>query len=44
MFNQSQFNGDISLWDVSKVQDMGCMFLNSKFQGDITRWAVKPII
>jgi surface protein len=39
----SQFNGDISKWDVSKVTDMGYMFQNSKFNGDISKWNVSKV-
>jgi surface protein len=42
MFYGSEFNGDISLWDVSNVQNMYYMFNDSKFNGDISRWTVKP--
>jgi len=40
MFKNSQFNGDISNWNVSKVQDMARMFKNSQFNGDISNWNV----
>jgi len=36
MFAFSLFNGDISVWDVSSVTDMTCMFYDSKFNGDIS--------
>jgi len=36
MFSYSEFNGDISQWNVSNVTSMSCMFLNSKFNGDIS--------
>ena len=35
--------GNISLWDVSKVQDMSYMFYKSKFQGDISFWNVSNV-
>jgi len=38
MFSQSQFNGDISNWDVSNVEDMSRMFCNSSFNRDISKW------
>lgn len=38
IFQNSQFNGDISKWNASNVTDMGCMFHNSKFNGDISGW------
>ncbi len=40
IFNNSQFNGDISKWDVSNVKDMSWMFANSQFNGDISKWDV----
>ncbi len=38
IFNESQFNGDISQWNVNNVTNMAGMFYNSKFQGDISSW------
>ena len=38
MFSHSQFNGDISNWDVSNVTDMDHMFSHSQFHGDIRKW------
>ena len=38
LFIDSEFNGDISEWDVSNVTNMGGMFYNSKFDGDISNW------
>ena len=34
--NTSQFNGDISQWDVSNVTNMESMFEGSQFNGDIS--------
>jgi len=42
MFNGSEFNGDISRWDVSNVKNMRGMFNRSHFNGDISDWVVKP--
>jgi hypothetical protein len=42
MFHHSQFNGDISKWDVSHVVSMGDMFRGSKFDGDISNWVRQP--
>ena len=39
----SNFNGDISEWDVSKVRDMSFMFDGSKFNGDISKWDVSNV-
>lgn len=33
-----RFNGDISKWNVSNVEDMGFMFVGSMFNGDISNW------
>ena len=40
---ESDFNGDISRWDVSKVIDMEGMFCNSQFNGDLSRWNVSNV-
>ena len=43
----SDFNGDISEWDVSKVRNMSYMFDGSKFtgeNGDISGWDVSNVI
>ena len=37
------FNGDISKWDVSNVEDMTSMFEFSKFNGDISKWDVSKV-
>ncbi len=37
------FNGDISKWDVSNVQNMCMMFYGSQFNGDISRWNVGKV-
>ena len=38
------FNGDISNWDVSKVQRMGFMFSDAKsFNSDISTWHVSRV-
>lgn len=37
------FNGDISEWDVSNVEDMTAMFFASKFNGDISEWDVSNV-
>jgi len=38
-----KFNGDISKWDVSNVEDMNGMFFSSKFNGDISKWDVSNV-
>ena len=40
MFACSQFNGDISRWDVSAVTLMAQMFECSEFNGDISGWKI----
>ena len=41
MFERSEFNGDISNWDVSNVEHMEYMFAYSKFdQDNISKWNV----
>ncbi len=39
----SDFNGDISEWDVSNVRNMNNMFDSTKFNGDISRWNVSKV-
>ena len=43
LFENSDFNGDISKWNVSKVTDMGGMFYGSKFNGDISKWNISNV-
>jgi len=45
MFREARkFNGDISGWDVSKVEDMSGMFSGtSDFNGDIGGWDVSNV-
>ena len=38
-----EFNGNISKWDVSKVQNMRGMFFDSPFNGDISEWNVSNV-
>ena len=44
LFSESQFNGDISNWDVSNVINMIGMFYKSQFNGDISKWDVSNVI
>ena len=44
MFADSQFNGSISNWDVSKVINMKCMFDGYQFDGDISNWNITSLI
>ena len=46
LFQFSKFNGDISGWDVSNVENMDGMFYDSKFtgkNGDISKWDVSKV-
>ena len=43
LFEDSDFNGDISRWNVSNVTDMEDMFAGSKFNGDISNWDVSNV-
>ena len=43
MFDHSYFNGDISKWDVSNVEDMTSMFSDSAFNQDISMWNVSKV-
>jgi len=38
-----QFDGDISLWDVSNVTVMDQVFANSNFNGDLSQWDVRNV-
>ena len=38
MFESSEFNGDISTWDVSNVENMGDMFYNSPLAKNPPKW------
>ena len=43
LFQHSNFNGDISKWNVSNVKTMEFMFCGSKFNGDISDWDVSNV-
>ena len=36
--------GDISNWNVSKVKNMSCLFMESQFNGDISNWDVSNVV
>lgn len=40
MFADSDFNGDISGWDVSHINSMDRMFTGSKMYHDLSSWDV----
>jgi len=42
-FSRSNFNGDISKWDVSNVTNMVSMFEKSEFTGNISKWDVSNV-
>jgi len=41
--SNSNFNGDISLWDVSNTIDMSRMFYESNFNGNLYNWDVSNV-
>ena len=41
--SNSNFNGDISLWDVSNVNEMSSMFYESNFNGNLYNWDVSNV-
>ena len=43
LFEDSDFNGDISKWDVSNVKSVWAMFYRSNFNGDISNWDVSNV-
>ena len=43
LFYQSNFDGNISEWNVSNVENMSQMFYNSYFNGDISKWNVGKV-
>ena len=44
LFENSDFNGDISNWDVSNVKDMSYMFYNANsFNQDLSNWDVSNV-
>ena len=43
MFAQSDFNKDISKWNVSKVTNMTAMFASAKFNQPIGNWDIHNV-
>lgn len=43
LFMDTEFNGDISKWDVGNVIKMAEMFKDSSFNGDISKWDVSNV-
>ena len=44
MFTESQFNQDISAWDVGNVTHMSYMFSDSQFNQDLSGWNVDEVV
>ena len=44
MFEDSNFTGDISNWDLSNTYVLNRMFKNSDFTGDISNWDVSNVL
>ena len=44
LFFKSNFNGDISRWDVSNAISMESMFFQSYFNKDISNWDVSNVV
>jgi surface protein len=43
MFANSEFNGNLTKWDVSNVGNMRGMFQYSKFRDNISQWDVSSV-
>jgi len=43
MFADSEFNNNISNWNVTNVTNMSYMFFSSKFDGDISDWNINRV-
>ena len=43
LFYNSQFNGEISKWDVSNINSMEGMFSKSQFNQDLSQWNVSNV-
>ena len=44
LFYYSEFNGDISKWEISNVTNMEWMFSGAKkFNGDISNWDISKV-
>ena len=43
LFDEIEFDGDISEWDVSNVTNMSCMFYKANFWGGISKWNVSNV-
>lgn len=43
LFEYTEFNGDVSRWNVSNVTCMERMFFDSRFNGHISQWNVRNV-
>ena len=43
IFEYMDFNGDVSGWDVSKVENMNRLFSYTTFDGDLSKWNVQNV-
>merc|ERR1711881_76563 len=43
MGGNTNFNGDLSKWDISRVTYMRGMFGNTDFDGDLSKWDVSKV-
>ena len=43
MFSHSEFNQDISNWNIKNVTNMDYMFYGSHFNQDISNWNIKNV-
>ena len=42
-FDAAAFDGDLSGWDVSNVENMGATFYGTSFNGDLSEWDVSSV-
>lgn len=43
LFTETEFDGDVSQWDMSRAVNLTGMFRESYFSGDISRWNVSTV-
>lgn len=41
---EALYDADYSLWDVSRVTDMGAIFASSEFDGDVSMWDTSSVV
>lgn len=44
MFKKSKFNGNISDWNVSKLERVESMFYRSDFGGNLSKWDITKVV